>query len=144
MRLFQYLCVLTLLPLACTSRHSPAKSETSSTGGLSIVGEWSGQARNGPLVRFIFGPHGVVTLFQNNPGFYQAAPSGLHGRYSLRPSFPSYRLDMNDFSEPRFANYRLSGMLRPISESQVALDFPPMAGVPRSEFTGKEIILIRR
>ena len=143
MQALRYLCLLILLPLACTSDRSQPKQDTPA---FSIVGEWTGQEKGGPLMRFIFRPNGEVLWYVDEPHFYQAAPFGVRGRYSLRSSFPSYTLKIGSFREPRLAGVRLMGDLHPTSPSQIVVEFPALKGGYNSlkELRGKKLILNRR
>lgn len=97
-------------------------------------------------MRFVFLPTGEVTWFVNELGFIKLAPSGLRGRYSLRPSFPYYDLGIDSFQDSRFAGFRMLGILRPISPSQFVLDFlPPSNRDTRlKNFTSKAVVFSRR
>jgi hypothetical protein len=143
MRVLRYLWLLMLLPLACTSDRSQPKQDARA---FSIVGEWTGQEKGGPLMRFTFTRNGEVLWYIDEPHFYQSAPYGLRGRYSLRPSFPSYTLKIGSFREPRLAGVRLMGDLHPTSPSEIFVEFPALKGGYNSlkELRGKKLILNRR
>jgi len=109
------------------------------------VGEWSGTARDRTVVKFDFRKDGTVIWDVSDPEFKKQFPSGLQAKYVLRATGELMEIDMDGFSDERFRDKRLLGILQATGKTSFKLEFNEhQENAPRpSKFSDEAIVFTK-
>jgi hypothetical protein len=108
---------------------------------ITLEGRWSGDAPDGTKITYEFNKDGSVTWFVEEENFKKMAPLGLPGKYKIRVAEPHWEMDITDFADPRFKQFKFMAIIKIIDARTFRME-GDRPGTRPKEF-GKDAINFR-